>query len=56
MNKKEIPITIGKSVISMVPTIGGSITSIISDIQAERKFNRIQELINSLDDGLNEFK
>ena len=46
--KKETSIKIGKSLLAAVPYIGGSVTSYISDIQAERKLKRIDELIISL--------
>lgn len=49
MNKLETVQTVTKGLISAIPYLGGTITSVWSDIQAERKHERLLQFYSDLD-------
>lgn len=52
----EMMSTAGKALLELVPYVGGSISSIIGDYQAERKHQRLVDLFESLKTDLDKFK
>lgn len=52
MKKNDIKESVIKGIISAVPYLGGTVTSIWSDIQAERKHERLLEFYTALDDEI----
>ena len=48
--------TAGKALISIIPIVGGSIGSILNDFLAERKQQRVKELLYQLSEDLNNLK
>lgn len=50
--KQEIIEIVGKGMLAAIPIVGGSITSILSDIQAKRKEERLLEFLKKFDMAL----
>lgn len=50
MKRSFVIETAGLALVNLIPTVGGSIGSVISNLQAERKAKRVQEFLEKLDE------